>query len=92
MPKTSDVSISRSRRQLLSPSERFIEEKRQELEFKREEASAKRKQLEKTSAKIRDEASTLRNTGQHCSNCHKEITQFAPAAWQNVNQCFSVES
>lgn len=71
VPKTSDVSILRSRRQLLSPSERFIEEKTQELEFKREEASAKRKELEQTCAKIRDQASTLRNTGQHCSNCHK---------------------
>ena len=71
VPKTSDVSLSTSRRQLLSPSERFIEEKRQELEFKCEEASAKRKELEETCAKMRDAASALGNTGQRCSNCHE---------------------
>jgi len=47
VPKPSNVSLPTSRRQLLSPSERFIEEKRQELEFKLEEASAKRKNLKK---------------------------------------------
>ena len=52
---TSGVSLPTSRRQLLSPTKRFIDEKRQELE----EASAKRKRLEQTSAKIRDAASAL---------------------------------
>ena len=47
VPQASDASISKSRRQLLSRSERFIEEKGQELEFKREEARAKRKNLKK---------------------------------------------
>jgi len=64
VPKTSDVSLSTSRRQLLSPCGRLIEEKRQELKFKLEKASAKRKELEKSSAKIRDAASVLGNTGQ----------------------------
>ena len=70
-PKTSDVSVSTSRRQLLSPSERFIEEKRQEFEFKREEARAEIKELEETCAKIRDAASALGSTRQRCSNCHE---------------------
>ena len=64
VPKASDVSLPTSRHQLLSPCERFIEEKRQELNFKFEEASAKRKELEETSPKIRDAASALGNTGQ----------------------------
>lgn len=45
--------------------------KRQELKFKLEEASAKRKELEEMSAKIRDAAFALGNTGQRCSNCHE---------------------
>ena len=63
VPKTSDISLPTSRCQLLSPSERFIEEKTQESEFKLEEASTKRKELEETYAKKKDAASALGNTG-----------------------------
>ena len=71
-----------------------VPEKRQELKFKLKEASAKRYELEETSAKIRDAASALGNTGQRYVSLivMKEITQFAPAEWQNVSQCFSVDS
>ena len=44
--KTSDVSSPSSRRKLLSPCERFIEEKKQEFKSKREKANAKRKEPE----------------------------------------------
>ena len=62
--------------------------------YKHDEANVKRKELEETSAKIKDAAFALGNTGQRCSikNVMNEITQFAPAEWQNVSRCFSVES
>ena len=90
VPKTSDVSLSTSRRQLLSPTERCIEEKRQELEFKLKDASAKRKDLEETCAKIRNAASALGNTGQRCSNCHERnhlVRTYRMAKCESVYFC-----
>ena len=62
--------------------------------FKVEEESTKSKKLEETSAKIRDAASALGNTGQCRSNCHERnhtVRSHLPN-WQNVSQCFSVQS
>ena len=69
-------------------------EKRQELKFNLRKQALKDKNLRKTSVKIRDAASALRNTGQRYVSLivMKEITQFAPAEWQNVSQCFSVDN
>ena len=65
-----------SRHKLLSPCERFSEEKKLAFKSELKEASAKRKKLEKTSAKIQDTASTLGNTGQRCSikSCERNHT------------------
>ena len=57
------------RRKLLSPGERFIEEKRHAVEEKLAEAAEKRKVLEDCYRRVKETASDNR-TGQRCSNCH----------------------
>ena len=66
-----EANLSRPtiRRKLLSPGERFIEEKRHAVEGKLAEAAEKRKVLEDCYRRIKEAASKNR-TGQRCSNCH----------------------
>ena len=67
-----EASVSRPtiRRKLLSPGERFIEEKRRAVEEKLAEAAEKRKVLEDCYRRIKEAASENNLTGQRCSNCH----------------------
>ena len=67
-----EASVSRPtiRRKLLSPGERFIEEKRRAVEEKLAEATEKRKVLEDCYRRIKEAVSENNLTGQRCSNCH----------------------
>ena len=64
-----EASVSRPTitRKLLSPGERFIEEKRRAVEEKLAEATKKRKDCYQ---RIKEAASENNLTGQRCSNCH----------------------
>ena len=73
-PQTSqrEASISRPtiRRKLLSPGERFIQEKRHAIAEKLAQSADERKALEDCYRIIKEAASGNNLSGQRCSNCH----------------------
>ena len=57
---------------LLSPVERFIKNKEDELKAKTEEIEQKKGEVETMLARVKEAASLTGHTGQRCSNCHQK--------------------
>ena len=57
---------------LLSPVERFIKSKEDELKAKTEEIEQKKGEVETMLARVKEAASLTGRTGQRCSNCHQK--------------------
>ena len=57
---------------LLSPVERYIKSKKDELEAKNEEIERKKEEVKIMLARIKEAASLTGRAGQRCSNCHQK--------------------
>lgn len=71
-PSTSKSTVSTNRTlDLVSPVERYIRNKEDELSAKTDELTQKKRELETMSDRIKEAASVTGQTGQKCSNCHQ---------------------